>query len=161
MGRYGESILVYKFRTLLPPKRANINSKKLSALRYSNFGGLLRRMRIDEIPQLLNVLAGEMSLIGPRPLLAEEQPINSSIRLSVRPGITGWAQVNGGELLTPEQKNILDIWYVYNSSFYLDILILCKTILALIYGAKINQETIKKAESWINQNILDATDLHT
>ena len=80
-------------------------------------GYLLRKFRLDELPQLLNVLVGDMSLIGPRPLLPHDQPADPTLRLMVRPGITGWAQVNGGKLLTPEEKNALDEWYVRNASF--------------------------------------------
>ena len=73
---------------------------------------ILRQTRFDELPQLLNVLVGDMSLIGPRPLLPEDQPMNSATRLMVRPGITGWAQVNGGKFLTPEEKDLYDEFYI-------------------------------------------------
>jgi lipopolysaccharide/colanic/teichoic acid biosynthesis glycosyltransferase len=78
--------------------------------RVSWAGTLLRKFRLDELPQLLNVLVGDMSLIGPRPLLPHDQPSDASTRLMVRPGITGWAQVNGGKSITPTQKNALDEW---------------------------------------------------
>ena len=90
---------------------------------------VFRNLRLDELPQLLNVLVGDMSLIGPRPLLPHDQPANPSIRLTVRPGITGWAQVNGGTLLTPEEKHDLDEWYIRNASLLLDFRILLMTFL--------------------------------
>jgi Bacterial sugar transferase len=74
------------------------------------------RSRLDELPQLFHVLVGEMSLIGPRPLLPQDQPANSTLRLMVRPGITGWAQINGGNLVTTEEKGALDDWYVRRPS---------------------------------------------
>jgi lipopolysaccharide/colanic/teichoic acid biosynthesis glycosyltransferase len=95
---------------------------------------LLRKSRLDELPQLLNVLVGDMSLIGPRPLLPLDQPSDSSARLMVRPGITGWAQVNGGKLITPEEKSALDEWYVRNASLWIDLKIIGKTILFMFGG---------------------------
>ena len=84
--------------------------------RLSAIGHLLRKTGLDELPQLLNVLVGEMSLVGPRPLMPEDQPANPAIRLMVRPGITGWAQVNGGKRITNEEKGDLDEWYIRNAS---------------------------------------------
>jgi lipopolysaccharide/colanic/teichoic acid biosynthesis glycosyltransferase len=81
-----------------------------------------------------------MSIVGPRPLLPEDQPTNPSVRLSVRPGITGWAQVNGGKLLDPESKNALDEWYIRNASFWLDIKILWRTLLVMLRGEKLNEQ---------------------
>jgi lipopolysaccharide/colanic/teichoic acid biosynthesis glycosyltransferase len=94
----------------------------------------LRKYRLDELPQLLNVLVGDMSLIGPRPLLPHDQPSDSTVRLMVRPGMTGWAQVNGGKLITPEEKNALDEWYVRNASLWIDLKIIAKTMLFMISG---------------------------
>lgn len=132
-GRGGYSFLLYKIRTLRPPfdwrGQAVPDSERLSSI-----GKLLRKIRLDEFPQLLNVLVGDMSLIGPRPLLPEDQPEDTSIRLLVRPGITGWAQVNGGTLLTPTEKNKLDEWYVRNASFGLDLRIIALTIRFLFKG---------------------------
>src|SRR5262249_25433627 len=113
LGWKGRSFLIYKFRTLRAPFETDdetLNIRKPSAI-----GRLLLATRIDELPQLFNVLLGDMSLIGPRPLLPEEQPSNISVRLSVRPGITGWAQLHGGKLITPEEKEKLDEWYVRNA----------------------------------------------
>ena len=98
----------------------------------SAIGRLLRASRIDELPQLLNVLFGDMSLIGPRPLLPEDQPPNSAIRLLVRPGISGWAQVNGAKLVSKEQKEKLDEWYVRNASLGVDFRIALMTIKVML-----------------------------
>ena len=103
LGWKGRSFLIYKFRTLGAPFDSTGNPT-LGSRQPSAVGRFLRATRLDELPQLLNVLFGEMSLIGPRPLLPEDQPANTSIRLSVRPGISGWAQVNGAKLVTKERK---------------------------------------------------------
>jgi lipopolysaccharide/colanic/teichoic acid biosynthesis glycosyltransferase len=100
----------------------------------SRIGRFLRRTRLDELPQLLNVLLGDMSLIGPRPLLPRDQPRNVAARLSVRPGITGWAQVNGGVLLSPDEKEQLDEWYIRNASPSLDLRIIVMTLMMFLRG---------------------------
>ena len=97
-------------------------------------GAFLRKARLDELPQLLNVLVGDMSLVGPRPLLPQDQPSDASLRLAVRPGITGWAQVSGGNSLSPETKNKLDEWYVRHASFMLDLRILLMTLGFVLRG---------------------------
>ena len=128
LGLGGRAFLLQKFRTLRPP--FDWSGQPIPAEeRLSWIGTLLRNLRLDELPQLLNVLVGDMSLIGPRPLLPHDQPTNPSIRLMVRPGITGWAQVNGGTLLTPEEKDNLDEWYISNASLWLDLRILLMTFL--------------------------------
>ena len=103
-------------------------------LRLSPIGRLLRNTGMDELPQLLNVLVGDMSLIGPRPLLPEDQPADPTIRLMVRPGITGWAQVNGGKQITSEEKDDLDEWYIQNASLSLDLRILLLTCRYVFVG---------------------------
>lgn len=90
-----------------------------------------------------------MSGIGPRPLLVKHQPANKHVRLLVRPGLSGWAQVNGGELLDPEEKNVLDCYYVYNASLKLDVLIVFKTIDVLIRGITRNEAAISEAKDWM------------
>ena len=97
----------------------------------SSLGKWLRRFRLDELPQLFHILAGTMSFVGPRPLLPDDQPDNGSIRLSVRPGITGWAQIHGGDALTPTEKLALDRWYIDHISLWLDIRILLRTLLVI------------------------------
>jgi lipopolysaccharide/colanic/teichoic acid biosynthesis glycosyltransferase len=131
IGMNGQAFQMHKFRTLKPT--FDWRGIPVSAAgRMSFLGAFLRKLRLDELPQLLNVLVGDMSLIGPRPLLPRDQPSDRSLRLMVRPGITGWAQVNGGQLLSPEEKNTLDEWYVRNASFWLDLRIVGRTILFLL-----------------------------
>jgi lipopolysaccharide/colanic/teichoic acid biosynthesis glycosyltransferase len=134
-GLRGRTFLLHKFRTLRPPFDAKgypVSERD----RLSTIGRLLRKSRLDELPQLLNVLSGEMALIGPRPLLPEDQPKNVAVRLMVRPGITGWAQVNGGKMLTPEEKHALDEWYIRNASFWLDLRILAATARVVFTGER-------------------------
>jgi lipopolysaccharide/colanic/teichoic acid biosynthesis glycosyltransferase len=130
VGKGGRSFLLIKFRTLRPPfdsnGRAIPEEKRISLL-----GKFLRQTRLDELPQLLNVLVGDMSLIGPRPLLPEDQPANPTTRLLVRPGITGWAQVNGGKFLTPQEKDQFDEFYIRNASPWFDLHIAFLTLKVL------------------------------
>jgi lipopolysaccharide/colanic/teichoic acid biosynthesis glycosyltransferase len=145
LGRKGRSFLIYKFRTLRAPFDSAGNLA-LGNRQPSAVGRFLRATRLDELPQLLNVLFGEMSLIGPRPLLPEDQPTNTSIRLSVRPGISGWAQVNGAKLVTKEEKEKLDEWYVRNASLWLDLRILMMTIKVVMRGRVSSQEILADTE---------------
>jgi lipopolysaccharide/colanic/teichoic acid biosynthesis glycosyltransferase len=108
-------------------------------------GTLLSQMRLDELPQLVNVLVGDMSLIGPRPLLPRDQPNNPSVRLTVRPGITGWAQVNGGTRLNPSEKDALDEWYIRNASFWLDLRIMLMTLRVMMLGQRPPETTATAA----------------
>lgn len=146
MGRDGRELQIYKLRTL----RAPFDRRGLKVpddRRLSWIGRWLRRFRIDELPQLVNVLVGDMSLIGPRPLLMQDQPRNSAVRLMVRPGITGWAQVNGGARLSPTEKEALDIWYICNASPVLDFRILGMTFLSLIRGDRRSEKALAQAQS--------------
>src|SRR5262249_28454508 len=120
--------------------------------RTSRVGRVLRLLRIDELPQLLNVLVGDMSLIGPRPLLPRDQPPNSALRLSVRPGITGWAQVNGGTLLSPTEKDVLDVWYIRNVSLWLDLRIIWMTLIRLVKSDRRCEEALAQARDSHRQN---------
>jgi lipopolysaccharide/colanic/teichoic acid biosynthesis glycosyltransferase len=126
-GWRGRPFLIYKYRTLRAPfddrGEPAVGDRQPSAL-----GRFLRSTRIDELPQLINVLFGDMSLVGPRPLLPEDQPSNTGLRLSVRPGITGWAQVNGAKLVTKGEKEKFDEWYVRNASLWLDLKIMLMTL---------------------------------
>ena len=133
LGIGGRTFQLYKLRTLRPAFGAD--GQKLSEQqRLSRVGKFLRQTRIDELPQLLNVLSGDMALIGPRPLLPHDQPPNPAVRLAVRPGITGWAQVNGGTLLSPLEKDGLDSWYVANASLWIDLRVVVMTFLSLARG---------------------------
>ena len=127
VGWKGRSFLIYKFRTLAAPFDSAGNTQ-LGKRQPSAIGRVLRATRLDELPQLLNVLLGDMSLIGPRPLLPEDQPANAAIRLLVRPGISGWAQVHGGKLVTKEEKEDLDEWYLRHASLWVDVRIMTMTL---------------------------------
>lgn len=139
-GKAGRPFSILKFRTMLdtrdPDGRLLHDTERLTP-----FGRMLRSTSLDELPELWNVLKGEMSLVGPRPLLMEYLPLYSpeqARRHEVRPGITGWAQVNGRNALSWEEKFVLDIWYVDNRSFWLDIRILFLTARAAIRRDGIN-----------------------
>jgi sugar transferase EpsL len=141
-GKGGETFLIYKFRTMNNERDASgqllPDAKRLTAL-----GKLLRSTSLDEFPELLNVLKGEMSLVGPRPLLIEYLPLytpEQARRHEVRPGITGWAQVNGRNAISWEEKFKLDVWYVENQSFWLDIKILWMTLVKVFRREGISQD---------------------
>lgn len=129
-GLHGQSFKMVKFRTMTDKRDADghllPDEERLTA-----FGRWLRSTSLDELPELLNVFKGEMSLVGPRPLLVEYLPLYSpeqARRHDVRPGITGWAQVNGRNAISWEDKFKLDVWYVENQSLWLDIKILWLTV---------------------------------
>ena len=133
LGQGGRAFQIYKYRTMRTPFD-RFGEALPETLRLSPIGRLLRKSGMDELPQLLNVLVGDMSLIGPRPLLPEDQPADPTVRLSVRPGITGWAQVNGGKQITSEDKGDLDEWYIRNASPWLDLRILLLTCRYVFVG---------------------------
>jgi len=145
LGQNGRSFHIYKFRTLRPPFDAHGNPVPENT-RLSAVGRLLRMTRADELPQLLNVVKGDMSLIGPRPLLPEDQPSNTEIRFLVRPGITGWAQINGGKLVSREEKQKLDEWYIRNASWKLDLRIAIMTLRLLLKSDDSSAEALADAE---------------
>ena len=151
VGRHGHPFLIYKFRTLKLPFTAN-GSPVPEDERLSAIGRILRASRADELPQLLNVLIGDMSLIGPRPLLPNDQPLNPAFRLLVRPGITGWAQVNGGKLATPEEKQSLDEWYIHNASLWTDLRIVIMTVRYLMRNRASSTESKADVEQLKNRN---------
>lgn len=130
LGLHGEPFEMVKFRTMTDDCGAD-GCLLPDAQRITPFGRFMRASSLDELPELWNVLRGEMSLVGPRPLLIEYFPLYSpeqARRHDVRPGITGWAQVNGRNAISWEEKFELDIWYVDNCSIWLDIKILCLTV---------------------------------
>lgn len=129
-GLHGKQFEMVKFRTMTDA-RDSAGQLLPDADRLPPFGAFLRASSLDELPELWNVLKGDMSLVGPRPLLAEYLPLYSteqSRRHEVRPGITGWAQINGRNALSWEEKFKLDVWYVDNRSMWLDIKILWLTV---------------------------------
>jgi lipopolysaccharide/colanic/teichoic acid biosynthesis glycosyltransferase len=152
VGWKKRSFLIYKFRTLRAPFDSD-GQPNLGGREPSRIGQFLRRSRLDELPQLLNVLLGDMSLAGPRPLLPEDQPANMVNRLSIRPGITGWAQVNGAKLVTKEEKERLDDWYVSNASLWIDVRIAMLTIAMLMRNKGSSAETLADAEQVRRKNI--------
>ncbi|MDG5467680.1 sugar transferase [Deltaproteobacteria bacterium IMCC39524] len=130
-GFQGHAFRMFKFRTMTDTKSAD-GQLLPDAERLTPFGNFLRSSSLDELPELFNVLKGEMSLVGPRPLLMEYMPLYSTEqarRHDIRPGITGWAQVNGRNAISWEEKFELDVWYVDNQSFWLDIKILYLTFI--------------------------------
>ena len=141
-GLRGQSFSMYKFRTMTDARGAS--SELLpDADRLTRFGRFLRGTSLDELPELFNVLKGNMSLVGPRPLLMqylERYTPEQSRRHEVKPGITGWAQVNGRNALTWEEKFKLDVWYVDNWSLWLDIKIIFMTIWKIFKREGINQQ---------------------
>ena len=133
-GLHGNPFKVCKFRTMTKEQDASGNLLP-DDQRLPWFGSLLRKLSLDELPQLFNVLRGGMSLVGPRPLLMEYLPLYSARqarRHEVLPGITGWAQVNGRNLISWEEKLELDVFYVENSSFLFDLKILILTLWKVI-----------------------------
>jgi lipopolysaccharide/colanic/teichoic acid biosynthesis glycosyltransferase len=145
---------IVKFRTMTNERDEN-GMLLPDADRLTGIGKFVRKTSIDEIPQLINVLIGDMSLIGPRPLLPEYLPIfneRQKKRHSVRPGITGWAQVNGRNAISWNKKFEYDVWYVENLSFTLDMKILFKTIKKVIISEGINTQDMATTEPFNGNN---------
>lgn len=148
-GLKGHPFAVFKFRTM--SEQVDVAGNALpDGERLTNLGRFLRKTSLDEIPQLINVFNGDMSLVGPRPLLMEYLPLYSpeqARRHLVRPGITGWAQVHGRNAISWQDRFSLDIWYVENASFIVDIKIICMTVLKVLRRDGINSpdaDTMKK-----------------
>lgn len=133
IGYMGKKFSLLKFRTYSAPYDRAGKAVE-GATRLGRLGAFLRKSRLDEMPQLYNVLTGDMSLVGPRPLLSCDQPPDPRQRLMVRPGITGWAQIHGGTRLSPAEKSALDAWYIRNASFALDSRILWKSLGVVLRG---------------------------
>ncbi|HNU86396.1 MAG TPA: sugar transferase [Syntrophales bacterium] len=141
-GLHGRPFMLVKFRTMTGA--ADTDGRPLpDADRLTRFGRFLRSTSLDELPELWNVLKGDMSLVGPRPLLMEYLPLYSprqSRRHEVKPGLTGWAQVNGRNALTWEDRLEMDVWYVENRSWLLDLKIIWKTIGIVLHREGISQQ---------------------
>ena len=148
---YKEKIFgIYKFRTMTNDTDKNGNLLP-DDKRLVGIGKFIRSTSLDELPQLFNVLKGEMSFVGPRPLLEEYLPLyneKQKRRHDVKPGITGWAQVNGRNAISWEQKFDYDVWYVDNQSFWLDIKILWLTFLKVVKRSDISSSTSSTMEKF-------------
>lgn len=140
-GKLGKPFYMYKFRTMTDARDAH-GDLLSDDQRLHSFGKFLRSSSLDELPELINVIRGDMSLVGPRPLLMQyltRYSPQQARRHEVKPGITGWAQVNGRNSISWEDKFNLDVWYVDNQSFWLDMKILLLTCFRVIFRQHINQ----------------------
>ncbi|MEO1543573.1 MAG: sugar transferase [Pseudomonadota bacterium] len=145
-GLGGRTFRLYKFRTMAAA-HDNSGRKRSDMERTTRLGAFLRRTRLDELPQLFSVLAGDMSFVGPRPLLHRDQSPAHSARLLVRPGMTGWAQVIGGRAVSADDKAALDVWYVRNSCLRLDANIAVRTAAVVLFGERFDREQIERVRS--------------
>jgi sugar transferase EpsL len=150
-GLHGRLFTILKFRTMVDATDADGNLLP-DAQRITALGRFLRRTSLDELPELVNVVRGEMSLVGPRPLVAEYLPRYSTEQMrrhDVLPGITGWSQVNGRNALTWNEKFALDVWYVEHRSLRLDLHILQKTISQVVKGEGISHPGVATMEPFL------------
>jgi sugar transferase EpsL len=153
-GYQGNPFLIYKFRTMTAERDAQ-NNVLPDDLRITRLGRFLRSSSLDELPELINVIRGEMSLVGPRPLLMQyldRYSPNQARRHEVVPGITGWAQVNGRNALSWEEKFDLDIWYVDHWSLFLDIKIIFLSVIKVLRREGINQPGQATAEEFMGKH---------
>jgi lipopolysaccharide/colanic/teichoic acid biosynthesis glycosyltransferase len=157
MGRFGKPIHVHKFRSMRAP--FDSQGRPLNDFeRETRIGRFLRASRLDELPQLFDILRGDMSFIGPRPLLPVDQPPDPRKRLSVRPGLTGWAQVHGGKIITPVEKGALDEWYIDNANLMVDFRICLLTLRSVVKGDQRDSKMVANALNacGISDHSLDA-----
>ena len=149
-GKNEKSFMLYKFRTM--KNLFDYNGKALSdSQRLTRFGAFLRSTSLDELPSLINILKGDMSIVGPRPLLMEYLPLyndNQKKRHLVSPGLTGWAQIHGRNSISWQEKFELDVWYVENRNFMLDIIIIIKTIKKVLLREGIRSTTSSTMEKF-------------
>ncbi|MGG1676770.1 sugar transferase [Neobacillus sp. NRS-1170] len=149
-GLHGMPFFIYKFRTMTDA-RNNKGDLLPDEFRLTSFGKFLRKTSLDELPQLINIIKGDISLVGPRPLLMEYLQLytpEQARRHDVRPGITGWAQINGRNAITWEEKFKLDVWYVDHQSLWLDIKILFFTVIKVFKSEGINKQGHVTVESF-------------
>lgn len=156
-GLRGRRFTALKFRSMRPN---NFTTAELAVFHgqvtsphpeVTAVGRWIRRFKIDEIPQLINVLRGEMSVVGPRPTVVEQVRQYTDYqwgRLEVRPGLTGWAQVNGGIELDWPERILLDVWYVAHRSAWLDAAILCRTVMVVLFGERRKPDALMIAEKY-------------
>lgn len=151
-GKDGQVFVVSKFRTMTDARDA-AGVLLPDDRRQTRLTRLIRRLRLDELPQLLAVLQGRMALVGPRPLLPQTVagfgPLGT-LRNSVRPGLTGWAQVSGNTRLSDREKLALDLWYVAHRSLWLDLRILAETVLVPLRGEVRVELRLRSAQAWLN-----------
>ena len=141
-GLQGRPFTMYKFRTMTN-QRDSVGNLLSDIDRLTSLGRLLRETSLDELPELINVLKGDMSLVGPRPLLMQyldRYTLEQARRHEVRPGLTGWAQINGRNAITWERRFELDVWYVDNCSLWLDLKIIVLTVWKVLRREGINQQ---------------------
>ena len=153
-GKHGRIFKIIKFRTMTQERDAD-GQLLPDEDRLTVVGRLVRKTSLDEIPQLLNVIAGQMSLVGPRPLLPQYLELYNDYqkqRHLVKPGITGWAQVNGRNAITWKRKLDLDVWYVKNQSFSLDMKIIWRTLFKVVSSEGVSQENMATAEPFNGNN---------
>lgn len=149
-GLNGKPFTLYKFRTMTD-ERDEAGNLLSDEKRLTKTGKLIRKTSLDELPQLINVIKGDLSLVGPRPLLMEYVPLYTKRqwrRHEVRPGITGWAQINGRNKVTWEEKFELDVWYVDHRSFFLDLKIIMLTIGKVLKSEGVSQDHHVTAEKF-------------
>jgi sugar transferase EpsL len=157
-GFMGKPFAIYKFRTMTEQRDAN-GVLLPDEQRITNVGRFLRSFSLDELPEIFNVLKGDMSLIGPRPLMMqylERYTPEQARRHEVMPGITGWVQINGRNNLSWEEKFSLDVWYVDHQSFVLDLRILVITVWKVLRREGISQEGYVAAEEFMGSNRKDS-----
>lgn len=150
-GRGATPLLLIKFRTMSDARDPS-GALLPDAERETRVTRLIRRLRFDELPQIFDILAGKMALVGPRPLLPETIAgfgPEGQIRGSVRPGLTGWAQVSGNTALTPDEKLQLDLWYVAHRSLGLDLRIMAETIMVALLGERRRPDRLARAARWL------------
>lgn len=153
-GKNQKIFKIIKFKTM-NNKKDNYGNLLPDAERLTKIGSFVRKTSFDEIPQLINVLKGEMSLVGPRPLLTNYVHLYNEFqnrRHEVKPGITGWAQVNGRNAISWDKKFELDVWYVNNCSFSVDMKILIKTVLKVVKKEGINAANVATIEPFNGKN---------
>ena len=153
IGQNFKEFELLKFRSM---KVNNIPVEQMGQVREDNLlvtriGRIIRRFKIDELPQLINVLLGDMSLVGPRPTVPEQVKRYTDfekLRLKMKPGITGWAQVNGNTQLSWDERIKLDVWYIEHWSLWLDFIIVIKTIKVVLFGERPVTKAIKEAKDF-------------
>jgi lipopolysaccharide/colanic/teichoic acid biosynthesis glycosyltransferase len=149
-GYKTKPFMLFKFRTMNLQYDAN-NQLLPDIERMTKLGNFLRKTSLDELPQLINILQGDMSFVGPRPLLMEYLPLynaEQAKRHDVKPGITGWAQVNGRNAISWDDKFKFDVWYVEHQSFLLDMKIIWLTFLKVLNGSDVNQSQVMTMEKF-------------